>query len=134
MILQAIFLCKLNQINEPLFFCSFLLFSLSMPFDLFLLKLESCGQSSSNVASLHPCIDKFSNDSFANWMKIIRYKFFFFFFFYNYNIKQPYNKIQGTLKEKEKFIPKQGGMSELNDDTEVGMQLEVNLVAAQSAT
>lgn len=37
---------------------------------------------------------------------------------------------QGTLKEKEKSIPKQGGM----DKQEVGMQLEINLVAAQSAT
>jgi hypothetical protein len=63
--------------------------------------------------------------------------FLFFLFFISTTVIKLTRRIQGTLKEKEESIPKQGGMDELkelNDETEVGMQLEVNLVAAQSAT
>jgi len=57
-------------------------------------------------------------------LKILILNFFFFFFVSTTVIKTYKN--QGTLKEKEKSIPKHGGMDEL----EVGMQLEINLVAA----
>jgi len=61
----------------------------------------------------------------------------FFFFFLSTIVIKLTRTIQETLKEKEEFIPKQGGMDELkelNDETKVGMQLEVNLVAVQSVT
>jgi hypothetical protein len=60
---------------------------------------------------------------------VFNYEYFFFFLISTTVVKHT-RRSQGTLKEKEKSIPKQGGMNEL----EVGMQLEVNLVAAQSAT
>jgi hypothetical protein len=57
--------------------------------------------------------------------------FLFFLFFISTTVIKLTRRIQGTLKEKEKSIPKQGGM---DDELEVGMQLDVNLVAVQSAT
>jgi hypothetical protein len=48
----------------------------------------------------------------------------FFFFFYKYNSVQNVQETnQGTLKEKEKSILRQGGMGEL-EEKEVGLYSE----------